>query len=45
MRTTTLAATVSALAATALLTGAGTATAQQIDRVDPMDPDAAAGCL
>lgn len=45
MRTTTLAATVSALAAATLLTGAGTATAQQIDRVDPMDPDAAAGCL
>ncbi|MCY1659039.1 hypothetical protein OVA21_17905 [Dietzia sp. SL131] len=45
MRTTTLAATVSALAAAALLTGAGTATAQQIDRVEPVDLDDAAGCL
>lgn len=45
MRTTTLAATVSTLAAAALLTGAGTATAEQIDRVDPVDLDVVAGCV
>lgn len=45
MRTTTLATTVSALAAAALLTGAGTATAEQIDEVDTVDLDTAAGCV
>ncbi|MEB8325348.1 hypothetical protein NGF75_05015 [Dietzia kunjamensis] len=45
MRTTTLAATVSALAAAALLTGAGTATADDGEPVGPVDTDTAAGCV
>ena len=45
MRATTLATTVSALAAAVLLTGAGAASAQTVDEVEPADPDTAAGCV
>ena len=45
MRATTLATTVSTLAAAALLTGAGAATAQTGEPVGPVEPDTAAGCV
>lgn len=46
MRTTTLAATASALTAAALLTGAGTAAADEPDdKVGPVDTEIAAGCV
>ncbi|MGN7226105.1 hypothetical protein ACTHQW_07180 [Dietzia maris] len=45
MRTTTLAATVSALAAAALVATAGPAAADDGDRLDPVDTDVPAGCV
>ena len=45
MRRTSLATVVSALATSALLTGAGTATADEEQSVPPVDLDTPAGCV
>lgn len=45
MRKPTLAAASAALAAAALLIGAGTASAEPADQLDPVDQDVEAGCV